>query len=123
MLEAQWGIAQRCRASSKSARVADWAPVVSEDNVDVLTETGSKSLSRALVDEAARAPKHVRRSAYWKKLIAGLRFDGFEVRAAQAEVGSGNSWDTGQTKTATELVRMLPSDLPGLDFREAESEA
>ncbi|MYJ73958.1 MAG: hypothetical protein F4089_02170, partial [Gammaproteobacteria bacterium] len=31
-------------------------------------------------------------------------------------------WQNGRTETTVELVRMLPSDAPGLDFWEAESE-
>ena len=122
VLEVQWGIAGRCSSSSKSARVADWARIACEDEIEVLTESGRVRLSRGLVDIAISAPEHKRRSAAWKKLVAGLRFDGFEVRTTQVEVDSGDLWQSGGTETTVELVRMLPSDVPELDFREAESE-
>ena len=122
ILEVQWGIAGRCRTSSKSARVADWARIVCEEDLEAMTERGQVHLSRALVDIAISAPEHNRRSAVWKKLVAALRFDGFEVRMTQEEVDSGDLWERGRTGTTIELVRMLPSDVPGLDFREAESE-
>ena len=122
VLEVQWGIVGRCSASSKSARVADWARIACEENIEVLTEVGQVHLSRALVEIAISAPEHQQRSAAWKKLVAGLRFDGFEIRTTQVEIDSGEYWQNGGTETSVELVRMLPSDVPELDFREAESE-
>ncbi len=41
---------------------------------------------------------------------------------AAAETDSDDSWHSGQNETTVQLVRMLPSDIPQLDFREAESE-
>ena len=122
VLEVQWGIGGRCSNSSKSARVADWARIACDEDVEVLTESGYVHLSRALVGVAIAAPEYQRRAATWKKLVAGLRFDGFELRKAQAEVDSAFSWQSGRTETTVELFRMLPSDVPGLEFREAESE-
>ena len=122
VLEVRWGIAGRCSASSKSARVADLARIACEEEIEVLTEGGQVHLSRALVEIAISAPKHMRRSQAWRRLVAGLRFDGFEVRTTQVEVGSDEYWQSGRTETTVELVRMLPSDAPELDFREAESE-
>ena len=122
VLEVQWGISGRCSASSKSARVADWARIACEEEIEVPTEGGQVHLSRALVEIAISVPPRVRRSQSWRRLVAGLRFDGFEVRTTQVEVDSGDYWHGGHTETATELVRMLPSDVPQLDFREAESE-
>ena len=115
-------IAGRCRASSKSARVADLAGIASEEEIEVLTVGGQVHLSRALVEIAISAPAHTRRSAAWKRLLAGLRFDGFEVRTTQQEVDSGDCWQTGQTEATVQRVRMMPSDVPELDFREAENE-
>ncbi|MCY4477361.1 MAG: hypothetical protein OXC70_05175 [Gammaproteobacteria bacterium] len=122
VLEVQWGIAGRCRSSSKSARVADLARIASEEDIEVLTEAGRVRLSRALVEIAITAPEHARSSPSWKKLIAGLRFDGFEVRTTQADVDPDGLWRSARADPTAELVRMLPSDVPGLDFREAESE-
>ena len=122
VLEVQWGIAGVCRSSSKSARVADLAGIACDEDLEVLTEGGRVRLSRALVEIAISAPEYERSSATWKKLVAGLRFDGFEVRTRQLEVDTDDSWRNGQTDTTVELVRMLPLDVPDLDFREAESE-
>ena len=122
VLEVQWGVAGRCSASSKSARVADLARIACEEEIEVLTERGRVNLSRALVEIAISAPEHKRCSAARKRLVAGLRFDGFEVRTTQVEVNSEDCWRSGRTETTVQLVRMLPSDVPGLDFREAESE-
>ena len=122
VLEVQWGITGRCSASSKSARVADLARIACEEEIEVLTEGGQVHLSRALVEIAISAPKHMRRSQAWRRLVAGLRFDGFEVRTTQVEVDSDEYWQSGRTETTVELVQMLPSDAPELDFREAESE-
>ncbi len=122
VMEVQWQISGRCRSSSKSARVADLARIACEEEIKVQTESGGVHLSRALVELAISAPEHSRGSAAWKRLVAGLRFDGFEVRTTQAKADSGNSWPSRRTETVFELVRMLPSDVPELDFREAESE-
>ena len=122
VLEIQWGIAGRCSDSSKSARVADLSRIACDEEIEVLTEGGQVHLGRALVEIAISAPEHKRRSAAWKKLVAGLRFDGFEVRTAQVEVDLEDYYQRGRTEATIELVRMLPSDVPGLDFREAESE-
>ena len=122
VLEVQWGIAGRCSSSSKSARVADLARIACEEEIEVLTEGGKVDLSRALVEIAISAPQYHRHSPAWRKLVAGLRFDGFEIRAVQIEAGSDDYWQSGQTETCSHLVRMLPSDVPELNFREAESE-
>ena len=122
VLEVQWGIAGQCSALSKSARVADWARVACDEDAYVLTESGQVHLSRAMVEMAILAPEHQQHSAAWKKLVAGLRFDGFEVRKTQDEVDDDAFSLSGRTETTVQLVRMLPSDIPELDFREAESE-
>lgn len=122
VMEVQWGIAGRCSSSSKPARVADLAHIAIEERIEVLTEGGQVHLSRALVEIAIAAPQRTKRTALWKKLVAGLRFDGFEVRTTQVEANSNGFWHEARTETTVELVRMLPSDVPELDFREAESE-
>ena len=122
VLEVQRGIAGACRSSSKSARVADLAGIACDGDLEVLTEGGRVHLSRALVEIAILAPEYKRNSAAWKKLIAGLRLDGFEVRPTQLEADTDDYWRNGLTDTTVELVRMLPADVPGLDLREAESE-
>ncbi len=122
VLEVQWGIEGRCRSSSKSARLADLARIACKEEIKVLTEAGRVDLSRALVETAISAPQHSRGSATWRKLVAGLRFDGFEIRRVQIEADSDDHWQRGQAGTSFLLVRMLPSNVPELDFRKAESE-
>lgn len=122
VLEVQWGIAGRCRGSSKPARIADLARIVVDEPIDVMTVNGLMPIGRALVEAAILAPEHVKVTLAWKKLIAGLRFDGYEIVEERAESLAVNHWGSRQTESAARLVRMLPSDLPGLDFREAESE-
>lgn len=122
VLEVQWGIDGRCSASSKSARVASWAKLACDEEHTVMTENGRVSLERALVETAITAPEARRGSESWNRLVAGLRFDGFEVIETEISVTSRFSWDGEATKKTLTLVRMLPKDIPGLDFREAESE-
>lgn len=122
VLEVQWGIDGRCSASSKSARVASWAKLACDEEHTVMTENGRVSLERALVETAIAAPEARRGSELWNRLVAGLRFDGFEVMETEISVTSRFSWDGEATKKILTLVRMLPKDIPGLDFREAESE-
>ncbi|KUO66909.1 MAG: hypothetical protein APF80_14240 [Alphaproteobacteria bacterium BRH_c36] len=122
VLEVQWGISGRCSGSSKSARVADLARITAEEQMDVMTIHGSVPIGRALVEAAILAPPRVKSTLAWRKLVAGLRFDGYEIIEDQAESLAVNQWGGSQTETTVRLVRMLPSDLPGLDFREAESE-
>ena len=50
--------------------------------------------------------------------MAGLRFDGFEIETAEV---TGESQASDRVDHVT-LRRMLPDDIPGLDFREAENE-
>lgn len=121
VLEVQWDIAGRCDGSSKSARVASLARIAIEDSLEVMTEQGRLPLSRALIDVAIQATPKARSGPSWKKLVAGLRFDGFELVAKHSEDASRFSWGSKLSQTF-ELARMLPSDVPELDFREAESE-
>ncbi|MBL9116117.1 MAG: hypothetical protein JNJ83_14010 [Verrucomicrobiaceae bacterium] len=122
VLEVQWGIAGRCGATSKSARVASLARIALEEAPTVITQSGRVSLSRALVEKAITAPERHRDSATWKKLIAGLRFDGFEIITEKVGTQSLFSWGQTATEPISALVRMLPETIPGTDFRDAESE-
>ncbi len=122
VLEVQWGIAGRCAASSKQARVASLARIAIDEDVRALTEQGAVPLECALVEAAIKAPSQQQKSDSWKKLIAGLRFDGFELVEVESESDDFDSIFSGQKKKMVSLVRMLPEDIPELDFREAESE-
>lgn len=121
VLEVQWGVTDYCGGSSKAARVASWATAAITFNLNVMTEQGNVPLERALVETAVRAPSNQQKSDAWKKLVAGLRFDGFELVEVETESDSVSSL-FGQKKTTIALTRMLPDDVPGLDFREAENE-
>ena len=121
VLEVQWGITGQCNGSSKAARVAS-ANIAIQEQIEVMTEDGLASLSRALVEAAIGAPEHKRAGQSWKKLLAGLRFDGFEFVETESEIESDFLWQSERTEMSLKLVRMLPSDVPELDFREAKDE-
>ena len=117
VLEVQWGFVGN--SSSKSARVASWAHrATAMDALQVMTENGLVHLGRAIVETAIKAPESVRDTDAWKKFVAGLRFDGFEV--VEIPTAPRNSWEI--LRNTVVLKRMLPADIPELDFREAEDE-
>ncbi|WP_299873313.1 hypothetical protein [uncultured Sulfitobacter sp.] len=122
VLEVQWDIQKFSSSSSKSARVASWAQVAADIKPQVMTEVGIVPLERALVEKAIQAPDNTKQKPDWKKLLAGLRFDGFEVVEEEREVEGENLWGDPKTQKFSALVRMLPTNIPGLDFREAENE-
>lgn len=122
VLEVQWGIDGRSDISSKSTRAASWAKIACEEDLTVMTQDGSVSLGRALVETAITAPKLCRNSVWWEKFVAGLRFDGFEVVETEISVPAEYPWQSEATNRVTEILRMLPDDVPGLNLREAESE-
>ncbi|WP_273793478.1 hypothetical protein [Brucella anthropi] len=122
VLEVQWGLSGRCSGSSKSARVADLARIAADEEFEVMTIHGRLNIDRALVEEAILAPPKTKAAAVWRKLIAGLRFDGFEVVESEVEIEADRPWGRSQIEIKTELLRMLPSDVPEIDFREAGSE-
>jgi hypothetical protein len=121
LLEVEWGISGRCNASSKSGRVALLARIAFEEDVEVMTKLGRVPLSRALIDLALETSDPSRNENNWTKLVSGLRFDGFEIIETEKEVQS-RGWSYPRMETVRTLARMLPADVPELDFREAESE-
>jgi len=125
ILEVQWDIKRYASSTSKSARVASWAQVATEVNPKVMSEAGLVALERALVEVAIQAPSNAKQCAEWRKFIAGLRFDGFEVVDEKVPNTNGTASifdDTPAMIAVCQLRRMLPMGIPGLDFREAESE-
>ncbi|TBD89428.1 MULTISPECIES: hypothetical protein [Rhizobium] len=122
VLEAQWGISGRCNASSKSGRVAALARIAIDEDLEVMTENGRVPLSRAVVESALKVSERNRSEDSWTKLVSGLRFDGFEIIETETEVPPRIRGSFPRTKTVRTLARMLPEDVPELDFREAESE-
>lgn len=126
VIELQWDIEQYVGIqASKSGRVAAWAKVATQNNPSVWTEEGQMPLSRAIVALAMQTPDNIRSESTWRKYVAGLRFDGFEIVYEQVIDPSGKtSLFTGEPMRISKpvLKRMLPADIPELDFKEAESE-
>lgn len=118
VLEVQWDIDSNSPVSSKAARVASWAKKAVTEDIKVLTRTGEADLARALVELAITAPKNKRESDCWFKLVAGLKFDGFEIQEVIDE--EWNGW--GQETETYVLERMLPEDIPELNFGQSKSE-
>ncbi len=109
MRSLEWGIPPPANGAYKSAKKAIWLKVaVSEEPFIVLTKHGHIGLDRALVELALTAHPKFEDSQVWIEMIAGLKFDGYELQVA--EDGSRS------------LVAMLPTDAPGLDMREADDE-
>lgn len=121
-LEVEWGIHGRCRTSSKSAHIADLGSIAVNENPEVVTMNGKTNIDRALIEKALEAPPRAREGGAWKKMLAGLRFDGFEACEEESEAGSQTGWGGYLPETRFILRRIMPEDLPGLNFREAETE-
>lgn len=123
LLEVQWDISGRCSSSSRSGRSAALARIAIEEDIKVLTEKGETDLARAIVELAADAPPRWHDTPEWKKFLAGLRFDGFEIKLPRkVSLFDMDSDHVPFEDQSIGLVRMLPSDIPGLDFREAQNE-
>lgn len=125
VLEVQWDIEKYASTSSKAARIASWAKIATELDPLVMTEAGKMKLSRAVVELAIEAPERNQRTPSWRKFAAGLKFDGFEIVKDRVPDPSGKQSIFSDGPNEIEVLalrRMLPEDLPGLDFREAESE-
>lgn len=129
ILEVQWDIADEASSSSKAGRTANWAKIAinrmrslapNPSRREVLTENGHVSLARAIVDTAIKAPPGKRDTDEWRKFLAGLRLDGFELVNESASAEGGFSLS--KPGRPLRLMRMLPDDAPALDMREAESE-
>ena len=121
-LEVEWGIHNKCRTSSKSAHIADLGKIAVDENPEVFTMNGKTKMDRAVIEKALEATTEVRTGDAWKKMLAGLRFDGFEVCEEEIETSNESSWDCQSKAIHFVLRRMMPDNLPGLDFREAENE-
>ena len=123
LMEVRWGISGRISESdklSKIARATSWATIALDEEAPmVMTESGCMPLGRAIVEAAVYAPaEHHKNTDAWKRFVAGLRFDGFEIETAEV---TGESQASDRVDHVT-LRRMLPNKIPELDFREAENE-
>jgi len=124
-LAVQWGVADQCTGGALIARTNSLAQLAISQDPDVLTMSGMQSLSRAIIEYAVSfysSPKQPNASC-WKKLIAGLRMDGFEIIQPVNDDAQENIFGrTRHSSGPAELRRMLPDAAPELDLREAESE-
>lgn len=121
-LEIEWQIHGRCSTASKAAHIADLAKITINENPIVLTPEGRMKLERAIIHKALEAPSGKRERASWRKLIAGLKIDGFEIVEGDTEVIPASLYSSQERRTRLILQRMLPDDIEGLEFREAENE-
>lgn len=120
-----WGCLDYIGGSTIKRKLLDLARVAEKLNVTARTASGDVPLQRAIVEEAVKVPERHRDAAAWLKLTAGLRFDGFEIACGRVPDPSGRQsiFDNGPREIEVAVLRrMLPDDLPGLDFREAENE-
>lgn len=122
LVDTQWNIVGLCDASGKTGRAAKLARIALEEERQVLAEDGQISLQRALIDLALEAPERTRSLPCWRRLVSGLRMDGFEIVETEIESDPDHRWQRPQVQIVLKLIPMLPSDVPGLDFREAENE-
>jgi hypothetical protein len=122
LLESEWGISGRTSTTSKAQRPADLARIATEESLEVLTELGTMPLSNAIIHEALKAPPNKQTSDHWRKMVAGLRFDGLEVSSVETQVTDANAWSSPTIKTETVLRPIYSQDIPALNFREAEDE-
>ena len=125
-LALQWGVDDICGSGSVQAKANAMAQVAINENPKVHTLNGLQALERAMIELAISADQNVRNSKHdaWLRLVAGLRFDGFEVVEKQVPdpIGRESLFGGDHLVTVPELTRMLPADVPELDFRDAESE-
>ena len=107
----QWGVEYRCDSDAKAAHTNAVSKIAIDEDIEVITVSGEMPLSRAMIDCAISDydSEYSCHDPNWKKLIAGLKFDGFEILKKSEEEGF-------------KLARMLPKDIPELNFREAENE-
>lgn len=121
-LEVEWGIHGRCRTDSRSAHITDLGNIALNENPEVFTINGKTKMDRAVIEKALEAAYRARTSDAWKKMLTGLRFDGFEVCEEEIETSNESGWDCESKAIRFVLRHMMPENLPGLDFREAENE-
>jgi hypothetical protein len=124
-LATQWGIADNCGAGALLARTNSMANLAILHDPDVFTPSGMQPLGRAMIECAISFYPSPRQpeAACWKKLIAGLRMDGFEI--VQPDAGGADEDLFGNSRRiegSAELKRMLPNAIPNLSSRDAEDE-
>ena len=124
-LATPWGVTNQCGSGALIARTNALANLAITQDPEVLTINGMLPLSRAMIECAVSLfPQRGHGDQpHWKKLIAGLRMDGFEI--VQPDVGGEVDDIFGsprRTLGPPELQRMLPDAVPDLSSRMAENE-
>lgn len=119
-MELRWFVL-RAFVRSKLTQVAQ---VALENEHLVITVDGTQPLRLAMVEKAMRCPNQIksRHNELFTILKTGLRFDGYEIVEQQIESSEESLFGGAILKTKLALKRMLPDDIPELNFREAESE-
>ncbi|KPF43024.1 hypothetical protein [Rhizobium sp. AAP43] len=117
-----WGLDGDTATGYVADKILLVAKLCAAENPVVRTENGEVPLERAFIELALSAPPITKEKACWKKLVAGLRFDGFEVDEEVDTEEATRPWMRQSVSSKPVLRRMLPEDMPGLDFREAENE-
>jgi hypothetical protein len=119
----EWGIYSDIPSGSKPAKLVSLARAAIERNPQVPTEVGQVPLDRAIIQAVLGSLNSAQRSGDdWRKFIAGLRMDGFEVTGLPDEAEDEYPWMSSRETVSLELRRMLPTGATGLDVREAEDE-
>lgn len=121
-LALEWDVADRCGSGSLLDKANSMAKVAIEEDYKVHTINGVMSLDRAMLELAITASPHQRSEPEWKKLLAGLRFDGFELVPVDDPNARPPLFDSSPVAKRLELRRMLPESVSETDFREAASE-
>lgn len=119
----EWGIYSDIPSGSKPAKLVSLARAAIERNPQVPTEVGQVPLDRAIIQAVLGSLNSAQRSGDdWRKFVAGLRMDGFEITGLPDEAEDDFPWVSPRETVPLELRRMLPADATGLDVREAEDE-
>jgi hypothetical protein len=127
VLALQWAIDGQLEFESEPAFVAGVARIAVHEDPTVQTEMGWVPLTRAVVEKAIKAPNYRQDNEAWAKFVVGLRSDGFNVVFREVQVTSSAVLGSDETRTdeirrVARLVRMLPENITGMDFGEAEDE-
>ena len=119
----EWNLDNSMSGSVRS-KLTQVARLALETDHFVDTQDGRKPLRLAMVEKAMRCPEQIksRHNDIWVKLKTGLRFDSFEIVEERFEVAEESLFGGPQYENKLSLKRMLPEDIPELNFREAESE-
>lgn len=122
-----WGVDDFCGSGAVASRANNLVRYARSGGCFVPTVQGNCELTRAMVEHAITASdseKH-RKPESWARFVAGLKMDGFEIVEEEIPDPSGRSSifdDVPRMISKSTLKRMLPEDIPDVDFREAEDE-